>query len=676
MSSSAGSLERVGDCGGAAGAARPRFLTDGALRLVFFGGKGGVGKTTCAAAAAVSMALGRPGERFLLISTDPAHSTSDCLGGRAGTLPANLELLEIDAGAEHAAFMAEHAETLREIAVRGTFLDEGDVDQFLKLSLPGIDELAAFLTIARLASAQEHACIVVDTAPTGHALRLLQMAGFMGSWLGAMDALLAKHRYMAGLFGRGTRRDDRCEAFIRTMQGTIDGLHALLTDRSRCRFVPVLLAEELSVLETGDLLKELASLGVRVEEAVVNRLVAGGESGHGLAMLRGAQRRVLAGLPLEVAKLDVWGQTLRGAEVIGAGALGEFFADTMAPTHLRAWIESGDVDAEDDRPGPRVCGGVELPASARLIVVAGKGGVGKTTTAASLAMALGERRGSGRVLVASTDPAHSLADALAMELGAEPTLVRGSVWAMELDARAEFETLASAYRLELEGMFAKMLEGADLAFDREVLERLLDLAPPGIDEVMALVRVVDLLAKADEGEGFASIVLDTAPSGHTLRLLGLPALIEAWLASIFRVLLKYQRVVRLPGLQKRLVELSRGVKRFSAMLKDGRTSCVVPVAIPTTLALEETRDLVGACRAAGIGVGCLVVNLITPEDEGSALSAAVVEREARTMRGFAEHLPGLTRAEVWRGRSPRGAEDLAALGRALAGGAAAARRAA
>lgn len=657
----------------------PDFLTNRTLSLVLFGGKGGVGKTTCASAAAVRMAIDRPNERFLLVSTDPAHSTADCIGhGPAGALPSNLTLVEIDASAEHAAFMAAHGEVLREIAVRGTFLDEGDVDQFLSLSLPGIDELAAFLTIARHAAAGEHACIIVDTAPTGHALRLLQMAGFLGRWLEAMDALMAKHRYMAGLFGAGPKRGDRCEAFIGEMQGTITGLGGLLTDHARCRFVPVMLAEDLSVLETGDLLRQLRELDIAVGEVVVNRLVPRAECGAGLVLVRASQAEALGSLPLGLAKLQLWGQPLCGREVIGPELLATFYDTLLPPTALRDWTLASGGDVAHAAP-PAAVGSVSLPSAARrLIVVAGKGGVGKTTTSASVGLALGANEPQRRVLIASTDPAHSLADALARPLTAEPMAVGegGNVFAMELDAPAEFEALASAYRQELEALFNKLMEGADLAFDREVLERLLDLAPPGIDEVMALVRVVELLESKDDATRFDTIILDTAPSGHTLRLLALPVLIEQWLASIFRVLLKYQRLVKLPKLQKRLVELSRGTKKLGAMLKDGSTACVLPVAIPTKLALEETKDLVTACRASGLSVLSMVVNLVTPLDEGSALSAAVVAREGAVVAGFDQALGDIPRAMVMRGSAPRGAAALTALGCSIVRTTAAARRAA
>src|SRR5208283_2812602 len=169
----------------------PSFLADPALQLLLFGGKGGVGKTTCATATALRLGRCRPGTPLLLVSTDPAHSLLDCLAGT--NIPPNLTVLELDAQGCLARFKAKHQQKLHEIASRGTFLDEDDITQLMGLSLPGMDELIAFLEIDSLVRSQKYGCIVVDTAPTGHTLRLLAMPELMRTWLGALDALLAKH---------------------------------------------------------------------------------------------------------------------------------------------------------------------------------------------------------------------------------------------------------------------------------------------------------------------------------------------------------------------------------------------------------------------------------------------------------------------------------------------------
>jgi anion-transporting ArsA/GET3 family ATPase len=142
-------------------------------RYLFVGGKGGVGKTTCAAAIALTAAL--DGSRTLVVSTDPAPSLGDALSRPLGPAPrrvplrrGRLDAVEIDAAAALGRWLDTRRRHLERIALRGTWLDDDDVSRLLRLSLPGIDELAALLEIARFASGGAYDLIVVDTAPTGH----------------------------------------------------------------------------------------------------------------------------------------------------------------------------------------------------------------------------------------------------------------------------------------------------------------------------------------------------------------------------------------------------------------------------------------------------------------------------------------------------------------------------
>ena len=154
--------------------------------------KGGVGKTTCAASAALYLARQHADRSFLLVSTDPAHSLADSFAGSA--LLENLVLCELDPQESLARFKARHDKHLRTIALRGTFLDETDVTQLLNLSMPGLDEIMALLEIATWVKENRYACIVVDTAPAGHTLRLLGLPLIMRQWVATLDTMLAKHR--------------------------------------------------------------------------------------------------------------------------------------------------------------------------------------------------------------------------------------------------------------------------------------------------------------------------------------------------------------------------------------------------------------------------------------------------------------------------------------------------
>jgi hypothetical protein len=151
------------------------FLEDPHLRLLFFGGKGGVGKATGAMAAALRDTRRSPQGSFLLFSTDPAHSLTDSLGDFQA--PPNLKVLKFNLQESLETFKARHHGKFAEIAARGTFLDEEGIRRILDLSLPGMDELMALLSIAGWAERRAYDLIVVDTAPPGAHVAAADYAG-------------------------------------------------------------------------------------------------------------------------------------------------------------------------------------------------------------------------------------------------------------------------------------------------------------------------------------------------------------------------------------------------------------------------------------------------------------------------------------------------------------------
>ncbi len=251
------------------GRQRPSFFDRQGLQLLLFGGKGGVGKTTCATAAALRLSALAPDRSLLLVSTDPAHSVRDSLAGYVP--PGKLQVLELDAQQCLAEFRQQNGDMLREIAAAGTFLDDEDINQFLSLSLPGLDELMALFEISSWAETRQYDCIVVDTAPSGHTLRLLAMPELIRRWLGMLEVLLAKRRYMRRVFSRDTG-PDRLDMFVTRWKSTLQLTEKLLHDPERTLFVPVAIAEPLSICETVALFQELQSRKMPVSELVVNQL--------------------------------------------------------------------------------------------------------------------------------------------------------------------------------------------------------------------------------------------------------------------------------------------------------------------------------------------------------------------------------------------------------------------
>jgi arsenite-transporting ATPase len=631
----------------------PSFLADKGLSLLLFGGKGGVGKTSCAVATALKLAQTAPQSAFLLVSTDPAHSLADSLAGLAP--PPNLQVTELDAQECLAAFNRQHGPKLYAIASRGTFLDHYDISRFLDLSLPGLDELMASLEIAGWVAAQRYQTIVMDTAPTGHTLRLLAMPALLHNWLGALDALLAKHRYMRQLFSDAVNRDE-IDAFLEELAGSVKQMETLLQDSGRSRFVPVMLAEEMSLSETRFLLAELKRAQVPVNDIVVNRLFPKNECpvcADGLVQ----QSRILSEIlsSRDLSPYTWWGVPLYPKEVCGADGLDAFW---QGLTRLTKEPVSPETPIPPIRPWVETA--VRPPGEKSLLLFAGKGGVGKTTLACATSVRLAQDSPAREILLLSTHPAHSLADCLGVPVGPAPKRICPGLTALEIDAAAEFRALKQLYSEELRSFLRSLLPDMDLAFDREAMERIVDLSPPGLDEVMALTRVMDL---CDQNQ-YRTLVLDSAPTGHLIRLLEMPELVDRWLKVFFGLFLKYKQIFRLPKVSQRLVEMSKALKRLRALLADPAQCALYGVTILTDMAFEETKDLLAACQRMQVNAPVLFLNLATPPSD-CRLCSALRRRESVIEQKFRRAFPTAAQVVVYRRGEPRGLARLGELGHVL-----------
>ena len=251
--------------------------------------------------------------------------------------------------------------------------------------------------------------------------------------------------------------------------------------------------------------------------------------------------------------------------------------------------------------------------SKQIVIFGGKGGVGKTTAAAAFALALARANRKKKLLVFSTDPAHSLSDSLGEEIGPEKKGVAGNknLDAMEIDPGRWFEELKQRYRSWTDELFASLSGGSrmEIKFDREAMRELVELTPPGIDEIAALGAISDLL---DENR-YDSLILDTAPTGHLIRFLELPQVALSWIRTFMKLLLKYQNVVKATQVAEELVSLSKSIKRVVALLTDTERCEFVGVAIPERMSLEETIDLAKALDKLQVPMEKLLINGLVPE---------------------------------------------------------------
>jgi arsenite-transporting ATPase len=614
-------------------------------RFLFFAGKGGVGKTTCAAAAALAAA--ESGRDALVLSTDPAHSLGDAFGVRLGPRPRRLAsrkgrlfAAELDAAGSFRAFMKRRRGALAAIVERGTYLEREDIERFVHLSLPGVDELMALIELARLAAAGRYDSVVVDTAPTGHTLRLLAMPALLERVASVLDHMLAKHRFLGQSLG-GVYRPDETDALVRELDEEASALQSLVRDRARAAFRWVTLPERMSIEETKDALGALEDGGIHVGEIVVNRVTSPPPGSCGLCEgRRRAEAPILAELgrlagrrPLRIVPaLD------REPRAGGLRAVARALAARGAAPRRRAARRGTKA------PGPPAVAGSPLadivPAGARLVLFAGKGGVGKTTGAATFTLAAARRAGT-KWLLLSADPAHSLGDVLGRRLGPQRRPLTRTLDACEIDAPAALERWKERYRQGVEALLARLgggrEAGAQLAFDQRVMEELVELAPPGIDEILAVLSVARALGEARSREAYDTVVIDAAPTGHALRMLEMPEVALSWIKAMIAVVLKYREVTGLGDLAAELLAQSKALRHLEELMHDRKRMATVVMTRAATLPRRETARLVGELRRARIPVSAVVVNALTPP--GCARCRRAAREERRQIRALRREVP-------------------------------------
>ncbi len=455
-------------------------------RFSFFTGKGGVGKTTTA--AAVAIALARRGAPTLLVSTDPASNLGDLLGIERARVPTPvpelpaLSLLDIDPVAAADAYRERVVGPVRgllpDAAIRQM---EEQLSGACTVEIAAFDEFTALLTDPALSERFAH--IVFDTAPTGHTLRLLALPT---AWTGFLDTAQHGASCLGPMAGLEKQRERYAEAV------------AALADRARTTVVLVTRAETSPLAEAARASHELAALGMRAQRLVINAML---DADHGDAVARqwiARQRAALHDMPAALRPLPTLELPVRAGSLTGLAPL---TALALAPTQPP--LEDSDaLTAADASAAPSI---PELPSIEALaaelaaighgaVLTMGKGGVGKTRVATTLAVALAER--GVRVHLSTTDPAGR---AFELPLETLPTLRVSRIDPVVETARYADEVLGAAGTLSPE--------------ERALIEE--DLRSPCTEEIAVFKAFARVLAEATHD----IVVLDTAPTGHTILLL-------------------------------------------------------------------------------------------------------------------------------------------------------------
>ena len=236
---------------------------------------------------------------------------------------------------------------------------------------------------------------------------------------------------------------------------------------------------------------------------------------------------------------------------------------------------------------------------------AGKGGVGKTTCATSVALQLARKNPDERYAIISVDPAHSLRDIFATQQAPSNLTVEC------IDTKAKWRRFQDSIGRDIESAFDALTpRGMSVAHDSEAMQRLVEIAPPGADELFAIIRLADLIVD----ESLAGVIVDTAPTGHFLRLLDLPKAAGEWVREFMRLLLRYKELIPAGSLGEELVRASRALKDLEAALRSDRTSVIV-VTRPQREVIDETRRLSENVRSRGIEIGGVIANYLTPANE-------------------------------------------------------------
>ncbi len=518
-------------------------------RFLFFTGKGGVGKTSIACATAIQLA--DAGHQVLLVSTDPASNVGQVfgieIGNRITVIPAvpGLAALEIDPQAA--------AQTYRDRIVgpvRGVLPDavvkgiEEQLSGACTTEIAAFDEFTALLTDSALTANYQH--IIFDTAPTGHTIRLLQLPG---AWTGFLDEGKGDASCLGPLAGLEKQRSQ--------YKAAVDAL----ADPQRSRLILVARAQQATLREVARTHEELNAIGLSQQYLIVNGILPEDQVAQDplAAAIYQREQRALTEMPEVLKALPIDRIELKPFNLVGLDTLRHLFT-TAAPaiTHDAAITQAIPVRSLSKLVDAIAADGHGL------VMLMGKGGVGKTTLAAAVAVDLAQR--GFPVHLTTSDPAANLTETLNGMLD--------NLTVSRIDPHAETEH----YRQQV-----LKTKGAQLDTQgRALLEE--DLRSPCTEEIAVFQAFSRIIREA--GKKF--VVMDTAPTGHTLLLLDATG--------------AYHREVSR--------QMDSGVHYLTPMmqLQDPKQTKVLLVTLAETTPVLEAANLQADLRRAGIEPWAWVIN--------------------------------------------------------------------
>ncbi|MGO9256451.1 MAG: arsenical pump-driving ATPase [Bryobacteraceae bacterium] len=576
-----------------------------ATRVLFFTGKGGVGKTSLACAAAVSMA--QQGKKVLLVSTDPASNLDEVLGiglsGAPTAIPgaAGLFALNIDPEAAAKAYRDRVVGPYRGVLPEASLNSmEEQLSGACTVEIAAFDEFTKLLGGARATAGFDH--IIFDTAPTGHTLRLLKLPA---AWTGFIAENTTGTSCLGPLAG------------LESQKSLYDSSLQVLTDASTTTLVLVSRPERSALAEANRSRAELADMGIANQRLFLNGVfVAQDRSDVAACALELRGQEALAGMPAELAKLPRIGVPLLPYAPMGVENLRSVFGG-ISP--IRKALHQDLSDAiHSGLPLSALIDELEKMGHG-VVMTMGKGGVGKTTVASAIAIELANR--GYPVHLSTTDPAAHLA-----------ATVGASVPNLSV-SRIDPPTETRHYTEAVLAKAAPQLDVQGIALLEE------DLRSPCTEEIAVFSAFARTVAEGQHG----FVVLDTAPTGHTILLLDAA---EAYHRDVTRT----------------MSDVPESVRQLLPRLRDPDFTRVLLVTLPEATPVHEAARLQEDLARAGITPFAWVVNqAFSANGFRDRVLVERGERELPFIFEVREHFSRRMAVVPWSPCEPVGPERLRAL---------------
>lgn len=544
-------------------------------KYIFFSGKGGVGKTTMAAATAVYYA--GKGRQTLLVSTDPAGNLGDIfecgIGPEAVQLAPNLEAAQMDAHAITEAYKQRMLAPLAEV------LDETMMESVKEQFNSGCTvEIATFDKFTDYLENEAYELIIFDTAPTGHTLRLMTLPK---EWSGFIEKSAAGSGQTC--IGPVSQIEDSRHKYEHAVE--------VMQNPSRSEVYLVSRPEKTSVYETIRARTELERTGIHHFSLIINGIFPDHGADLGIfSRMRDRQQEHIALLKgygfSSIMEAPLLQREVKGMAVIAA--FGRLLFDGEKMDERSAYYEEKTFEGF---ARPEVLKSLLAKKNGqRIVVLTGKGGVGKTVAACALGLHLSKQ---GNTLLVTTDPAAHIGHVLEKEVAHEQSAVAPGLWAANIDQKKAVET----YKQTILDDARNNGYSPDLIASLEE-----ELESPCTEEIAVFEKFAGLLT---EGQ-WDFIVLDTAPTGHTLRLLELPFEYKKQIEMKRNVAAAHGNA---PG-----EELSK-IHALIQRLKDPATTAFLLVALPEFTPLHESHRASLDLERVGIRIQGVLINQVLRRED-------------------------------------------------------------